>query len=129
MNPEPAIAANIERRWHKRFKAKGHAFAVITTPDSVELCHIIDISSTGLSFRYFADSPELNDEFQKISILFSENFYLEGVPAQSVSDRKIDTKLPHIIKMRRRGIKFGDLDKEQISQIQYFIRHNTAGIC
>ncbi|MFC1523783.1 hypothetical protein ACFL6N_03225, partial [Thermodesulfobacteriota bacterium] len=117
----------VERRWQKRYLAKGHTFAVVSTTDSLELCHLIDISMNGLSFRYFADSPELTSELNEVSILFGNDFFLENIPSKTVSDAQIESQLPSIIKMKRRGIKFGKLNDEQRSMLEYFIKHNTIG--
>ena len=116
----------VEQRKQKRFKVKDRAFAVLG-PDALKLCHMIDISKGGLSFRYFIDSEELAEEIFELGVLFGDDFYLEKIPARVISDNVIenDSHFSTVI-MRRRGVQFGDLSSRQKEQIDYFIKHNTT---
>jgi len=117
----------VEQRKHKRYLVKDRAFAVLG-PDALKLCHMIDISKGGLSFRYFIDSEELAEELFDLGILYGDDFYLEKIPARVVSDNVIENNsyFSSII-MKRRGIQFGDLTRRQKEQLEYFIENNTTG--
>ena len=115
----------VEQRKHQRYRVKDRSFAVLG-PDAVRLCHLIDISKGGLSYRYFADSNELSGESSELDILCGEEFYLEKVPTLVVSDVMLDAESPFgSLDMRRRGIQFGELTAKQIEQVDYFIEQNT----
>jgi len=117
----------VEQRKHKRYLVKDRAFAVLG-PDALKLCHMIDISKGGLSFRYFIDSEELAEELFDLGILYGDDFYVEKIPARVVSDNVIENNsyFSSII-MKRRGIQFGDLTRRQEEQLEYFIENNTSG--
>jgi hypothetical protein len=114
-----------EQRKHKRYMVKERAFAVLG-PESVRLCHLIDISRGGLSFRYFAENEDMKDEITELDILCGEEFYLEKIPARAVSDWQLPPDLPFgSLGMRRRGMQFGELTSTQLEQIKHFIENNT----
>ena len=114
-----------EKRKHKRFLVKDRTF-VMLGPDATQLCHVVDISRGGLSFRYFIESKKLFDEYMELGILSGDNFYLENISVQNISDREIknESSFSSII-MRRRGIKFDHLTPFQESQLEHLLRNNT----
>lgn len=115
----------IEQRKHKRYLVKNRAFAVLG-PEAVRLCHLIDISRGGLSFRYFADTDDLTGEISVLDILCGENFYIEKIPARGVSDWLLPPDLPFgSLAMRRRSVQFGELSVGQAEQVENFIKNNT----
>ena len=115
----------VEQRKHQRYRVKDRSFAVLG-PDAVRLCHLLDISKGGLSYRYFADNNELSGESSELDILCGEEFYLEKIPTLVVSDVMLDAESPFgSLDMRRRGIQFGELTAKQIEQVDYFIERNT----
>ena len=97
----------VEQRKHKRYKVTKRAFAVLG-PEAVKLCHLIDISKGGLSFRYFVDTSDTEEQLQELDILGGEDFYLEKVPVRVVSYMILKDDSPFSsIAMRRRGVQFG----------------------
>jgi len=111
----------VEQRKHKRYKVTKRAFAVLG-PDAVKLCHLIDISKGGLSFRYFVDASDMEETANELDILGGEDFYLERVPIRVVSDMLLENDSPFSsIAMRRRGVQFGNLTPRQKEQVEYFI--------
>ena len=117
----PIPSQTVEQRKHKRYKVMKRAFAVLG-PEAVKLCHLIDISKGGLAFRYFVDSNGLAEEMDNLDILGGEDFYLEKVPVQVVTDMALKDESPFSsIAMRRRGVKFGQLTPKQMEQVDYFI--------
>jgi hypothetical protein len=114
----------VEQRKHKRHKVTKRAFAVLG-PEAVKLCHLIDISKGGLSFRYFVDTNDSGERLQELDILGGEDFYLEKVPVRVVSDMVLKDNSPFSsIAMRRRGVEFGPLTPKQREQVDYFIENS-----
>jgi len=115
----------VEQRKHKRYKVTKRAFAVLG-PDAVKLCHLIDISKGGLSFRYFVDTNGMEETVFELDILGGEDFYLERVPIRVVSDILLEDDSPFSsIAMRRRGVQFGTLTQRQKEQVEYFISDSS----
>jgi hypothetical protein len=118
----------VERRTYRRFKVKHPAFVVFNTQPT-RLGEILDISMNGLSFRYMVDSEEVVNQSRDLDILFGDDdFYLDRLPFSTVSDRLSDNGLPFsTMIMRRRGVRFGDLNDHQRGKLEYFIENNTNG--
>ncbi len=114
-----------EKRRHKRYRVKERSFAVLG-PDAVKLCHILDISKTGLSFKYFVDSDEPIVDDIELGILRGDDFYLENIPAKIISDELIvNSSSFNTVVMKRRGVQFGTLSPKQEEEVEYFIENNT----
>ena len=91
------------------------------------LGQILDISRGGLSFRYM-DNDMIGGEEELLTILSTDQqFYLVNIPFQTVSDFAL-TNVPSFssIVMRRRCVRFKDLDEEQIRRLDEFIRKYAA---
>lgn len=117
----------VEKRKHPRFKVKDRSFAVLG-PDAARLCHMIDISRTGLAFRYFVDTDESQGGIMKLGILFGNDFYLENIPVRIVADTVVESFSPfNAAIMKRRGVEFGVLNSWQEKEIDFFIDNNTEG--
>ncbi|MFC1813745.1 PilZ domain-containing protein [Thermodesulfobacteriota bacterium] len=120
----------IERRNHKRFKVKDGAIVAIIrpNPDSSYICggKIINISKGGIAFRYANRNDESNKPFE-LSILFSRGLvsftYLANVPFKCtwISDATDNSSFNHL-KIMHRGVQFGDMIPNQISQLDIFIQ-------
>lgn len=88
----------------------------------------------GISFFYY-DGEEWTNKSSEIFKLFGEDFYMENVPLEIISDFKIVDKDHPIYKamgntaegrkIRRRGVKFGKLTVEQKEQLEKFIKTNV----
>ena len=113
-----------DRRRAKRFRVWGKAVAVVRP----YLIHgnpvgpINDISLGGLSFSYFA-SDETTQELPELDVcLQDEGFCLCKIPFETVSDFAVaELRGFRPIGLRRRGVQFGDLSEEQMSQLKYFM--------
>lgn len=118
----------IERRKYRRFKVKHPAFVVFNTQPT-RLGEILDVSMSGLSFRYMVDSEEVVNQSRELDILFGDDdFYLDRMPFSTVSDRLSNNGLPFsTMIMRRRGVEFGEINETQKEQLEYFIENNTSG--
>ena len=117
----------VERRTHKRFYVRDDTFALFGS-HSAKVGQIVDISKSGLAFRYVAGAVESNGSFE-IDIFLSDNsFYLEKIPVQTISDLETANETPSIsTKTWRRGMQFGVLTQNQTSEINYFITNHTTG--
>jgi hypothetical protein len=117
----------IERRKHKRFKVQYGAFAVFQS-NVKKLGQIIDISRSGLAFRYIANGERFKGS-DELDILLADNyFHLEKIPFRAISDFGIAGEIPfNSITTRRCGVRFGELRESQISGIEYFINNHTFG--
>lgn len=113
-----------ERRRHKRYQVREQALAI----NSFAIGQITDISFGGLSFKYISKESG-KKELTELDIFLSDNdFYLEGIPIEPVSDRATPNASPFsTIVIRRCGIKFGKLSPNQLSKLEYFIQHYTTG--
>lgn len=122
-------------RKNKRHFVELGAFAVFSDDDSVIPGQVVDISMGGISFFYY-DGEEWTNESSEIFKLFGEDFYMENVPLEIVSDFKIVDEDHPIYKemghksrgekIRRRGVKFGKLTDEQKEQLEKFIKTNVV---
>ncbi len=118
----------VERRRHTRFQAYEGALAAPRTHHR-KLWQIVDISKGGLAFRYIP-SDENSKGSSELDILPRHTrFSLEKIPFRIVSDYKISNEHPSTdLSLRRRGVQFGELTHEQVSQLEYFIQNHTLGV-
>lgn len=138
----------MERRNHQRYGVKPGTFAVLRST-SIELSkikdmsmgeiafavikskpikmgQIINISTDGLAFHYIDRQAGSNSLF-KMDILFAKDaFYLDRLLFKPVFDIEIKTEIPlNTFVIRKCGVKFGELDQRQRSQLEYFICNHT----
>lgn len=115
-----------ERRNHTRFKTKPGAYTVFSAR-SIIPGRINDISLGGLCFSY-VEGEEWYHESSELDILFGDDdFYLDKIPFETVSDTVIENESPYSqIIMRRCGVKFGQMTPEQLEQLKHFITQNTV---
>jgi len=117
----------VDKRKHTRFRSQDLAFAAFGSHIK-EIGQIIDISMGGLAFRYIADGDQLNESRELEIYLANNGFHLEKVPFNTISDFELTSEFPlSSIRMRRRGMQFGELLQTQVSQLEYFIQNHTVG--
>ena len=116
-----------EQRQHKRYTTREDAFAVLNANDS-KIGQIKDISMGGLAIHYIANGTKSRAS-SFLDILLADNgFYLEKVPFKSISDFEIPNEFAFSsLKMKRHGVKFGQLTQRQVSQLEDFLRNYTTG--
>ncbi len=130
MNP-PINGQGVERRKQKRYRIKTGAFAAVGLP-STQNCLILDISMSGLAFRYFEGATYVKELGQnklgKLEIFLTDKgFYLSKMPFNTVYDAKVEREMPLAsITMRKRGVRFGKLTRKQTSQLENFIQNHTT---
>jgi hypothetical protein len=95
----------VERRKHKRFQVDNGALVLLGWYCE-KVGRIIDISKGGMAFRYTPTEEEQNGS--DLAIVLSEtNFYLDDVPAKTISDLEIaDGISATTVTPRRRGVHF-----------------------
>lgn len=127
-----------EHRNHPRYNIDLGSFAVFRRDQSVLPGLVADISKGGLAFFYHQDENWPDNDSERF-YLFGEEFNVENVPLITTNDMKItDTKHPvhrilaaqksGPIDIRRRGVKYGDLTRQQQDDIEALISeyHNVA---
>ncbi len=118
-----------ERRKHKRIPIKTGVFAMIG-PKSSQKCIVLDISMGGLSFRYYEGADQItkeigDDKSGKIDITaVGKDFHISNIPFKSIYDHEQKSDMPvESLKIRKRGVVFGDLTRQQKAKLEGFI-HN-----
>lgn len=107
----------VERRRHKRFKAKSGSFK----SEKIE-GEIIDISMGGFSFSYVDNGKWTDESFDVGMLLGEKDLCIEEIPLKIISDCAINRGLSIT---RRCGVKFGTLTSKQLAQLEYYIWANT----
>jgi hypothetical protein len=122
-----------ERRKHERFKVKNGAIAMIrplkAPVTTQKYCQIINISKGGLAYRYIIRNGESNKPV-KLDVLFIQDsicsVYLKDVSSKTVWVSHIDSKTSFSrATIKERGIQFGEMMPNQISQLDRYIKKCT----
>ena len=108
-------------RKHQRFKAMGRALVLVNHGPEALPYHIVDISEGGLSFRYLGHKLP-NSEIDTISLYHDYELIVGDIPIQAVSDFRLRDNL---VPVRRGSVSFGELNQEQLSQLETFIQNYT----
>ncbi|MBW2108002.1 MAG: hypothetical protein JRI36_04955 [Deltaproteobacteria bacterium] len=117
-----------DRRKHRRLQLKGDGVALLRTAstESTIVGEIMDISEDGVAFRYIGASGASDGSSELSLVSADHSFYLGSLPIHTVSDIEM-AKIPFgAISTRRRGLKFGNLGKNQRFALRHFIRNYTA---
>jgi hypothetical protein len=121
-----------KRKWD-RFKIKGGAIVMLQKPRMInlgkpkliELGPIVDISWGGIAIQYI-DSKDRQIDASEISISIPpDGIKLENIPFETVSDVEV-AELPDSKKIRRRSIKFGNMDQTQKVKLVNFLQNFTV---
>jgi hypothetical protein len=127
----------VERRKSKRFQVHSGTF-VILRPYFYKRGQIIDMGRGGLAFRYVTSEEMPSESFQLDSYLdiFSPEyqtsgahmvFGMERVPSKTISDFELARISFGSISQRRCSVEFGDLNRQQRSELEYFIQKYNLG--
>jgi len=120
------MGQRIDRRIHKRFKVREESFAFIEN-DSKILCKIKNISRGGVSLVTIANAEHIPELFDTDIFVTGRVFYLKDVPSKKISESYLDTKnLFSTFVKSRVGIEFGDLNQEQTSQLEVFLKNHAT---
>jgi signal transduction histidine kinase len=117
-----------DRRSDKRYSISGSSF-IMPASDSNVRFDMIDISKTGLSFRYYRNGEAVK-EFDKLSILTADNKFIMGdIGFKTVSDVELFEDFDSLdVSIRRRGIQFETLTPLQQKMLDHFIQNHTSGV-
>ena len=119
----------VEKRKFTRFKIKDLSFALLKSDSYEELGNIIDISKGGLAFQYLVGENQIKEAFELDIILASNDFHIKKLPCKTISDFEMTNKIYFSsLKMKRHSIKFGELDNNQKSELDYFIKQYTISV-
>jgi hypothetical protein len=101
------------------------AFAVLRDHVS-KVGQIMDISMSGLSFRYIVNGGSPDASFELDILLVGHGLCIEKVRFKKVSDFQIPNKSPFSpLLIRRCGVRFEELTLEQRSQLEDIIRKHA----
>jgi len=118
----------VERRRSKRYKAVEGAYAAIS-PNSHKLGQIIDISMSGLAFKYIdtkGDDANKQSPSEESIFLSSTGFYVGDLPFKTVSDNEVtDTPSFSAMKVRERHVQFTDLSFKQLFDLDHYLKNNV----
>ena len=114
--------ARVDRRHQKRFKVSEGVFVAMMHNGS-KLGQLRDISKMGLSFRYIEGEDDPGDFGELRIISRSEAFFFVKVPFKKINDFEIKSEFSfNLIKMRQMGVQFGNLNPEQLTRLDHYIR-------
>jgi c-di-GMP-binding flagellar brake protein YcgR len=115
-----------ERRQHERFEVPSLVIAV-PKRNAAQIARIVNISKGGMAVRYLDQNNWLGDA-NEIDILANSTFFMTEIPINIVRDFKIENEMSFsIINERQCCLQFGDLNAEQMDQVDRFILQYTGG--
>ena len=124
----------VDRRQHERFQVREGAFVVLRPRSPVLgqdidiVGQIVDISKSGLVLRYVSSQERSYESFELDIVLAGNGFRLNGVPVKTILDCQMaDGAASNSTTVRRRGVQFGTLTEQQLTQLERFIRDHTNG--
>jgi signal transduction histidine kinase len=116
-----------DRRMTKRYSTAGNSFIVPASDSNVRF-DMIDISKSGLAFRYYRNGETIK-EFDKLSIMASdEKIIMDDIGFKTVSDVELFEDFDSLdVSIRRRGVQFDSLTPLQQKMLDHFIQNHTSG--
>jgi hypothetical protein len=116
----------VERREHGRFRVEDGNFAVLS-PEFCVLGQILDISRSGLAFRYVASNVR-SHECAELKILKTDgSCSCDRIPFKTIWDCSMpqDFSLDSLT-LRHCGVQFGKLGDDRKFDLKYFIENYTT---
>jgi c-di-GMP-binding flagellar brake protein YcgR len=110
-----------EKRGEQRYRAMERALALMCGSPAELAYHIIDISKSGLAFRY-PGAKKPDGAITAIHLCYNDRLCVAEVAVTSVADRWIGSDLTEI---RRQSLSFGALSATQRQQLDRFIQLYT----
>ena len=134
--PQTKTISSSDQRENKRFTVHENTYALLKQPQYTELGKIIDISRTGISFLCINEGDWSENPFE-IDILLDntspnsqhDDAMLKDIPLQPIlySRNSLSVQDPSESMMKRCGVKFGELNREQQELINILIMRHTKG--
>ena len=119
-----AEAEMVEKRQYKRVQVPKGVFVALKS-DHVEVGQVVDMSLTGLGFRYVPHYVPSNGP-SELLIFSSGNAYLYKIPFKAVWDKELKG-VPFNSATRRCGVQFGKLAPLHAFQLEYLIQKYNTG--
>jgi len=121
-----------EQRKHSRHDVELGTFAVFSKNGDIIPGQVVDISMGGIAFYYF-EGEEWSGKTSEVYDLFGENFHLDNVTLELISDYTIvadDHPIYEVMgqvqpgskKIHRRSAKFKNLNNEQKTKVEEFLK-------
>ena len=116
-----------DQRQHKRYDISNSAFALLKWNGSEVLGSIKDISTGGLCLSHIDENENL-EALSKVTVkLISEKICYENFVGRSIWSAKEEGGFTSaMVRMKRRGIEFGQLNDELQLQLKDFIASLTT---
>ncbi len=112
-----------ERRQHDRSTVKNGALAV-SSSIYPKRGHIQNLSRGGLAFFYVGTKFWDNESFKLNIKSIGNGFFLDDIEVKIISDTEVKYEKPMgEIAIRKLGVKFNDLTRNQALQIEYLIQN------
>ena len=119
-----------ERRESLRLRPKAATFVALR-PEFSKLGKLLDINRSGLCFQYVSKGESVETPAAlNIDMFVSNNgYYLPNIPCRMVYDEKLKREMDFVmgLEYRRCGLRFDQLDKEQMDQLNLYLQEHTAG--
>jgi hypothetical protein len=139
-----------DRRRHKRYSLNHRVFAIVRSDahaldridhmskgtlgmaiiksNPMRMGEILDISRSGLSFRYIATNRTLTSPCEMDILCSDGDYHLTRLPIQTVEDTFIAPESPfEVLKMKRLTVKFGGLTNRQKSKLNQLLEDISTG--
>lgn len=116
----------VERRKYKRFRVQDGNFAALS-PEFYVVGQILDISRSGLAFRYVASTARAH-ECAELKILKTDgSFSCDRIPFKAIWDRSMPQSFAlDSVTLRHCGVQFGELGDDRKFDLKYFIDNHTT---
>jgi len=115
----------VERRKDERFQTGKNTYAVLRARGS-KLGRVIDISKGGLAFRYVSVGERLKGPLELDLLSHQYDYRIDKIPIKIITDLEVANKKAFkSTTLKRVGVQFGKLTREQKSKIEHFIRDHA----
>jgi c-di-GMP-binding flagellar brake protein YcgR len=116
----------VERRKDERFQTRKNTYAVLRARGS-KLGRVIDISKGGLAFRYVSVGERLKGPLELDLLSHQYDYRIDKVPIKIITDLELANKKAFkSTTLKRVGVQFGKLTREQKSKIEHFIKDHAV---
>ena len=117
-----------ERRESVRLRPKEATFVALR-PEFVKLGKLLDINRSGLCFQYISkgDSVDVSLSHHIDMFVGNNGYYLPNVPCKMIYDEKIKRNMTVVmgLEYRRCGLKFDPLSRQQMVQLELYLKEHT----
>jgi hypothetical protein len=116
----------VERRKDERFQTGKNTYAVLRARGS-KLGRVIDISKGGLAFRYVSVGERLKGPLELDLLSHQYDYRIDKIPIKIITDLELANKKAFkSTTLKRVGVQFGKLTREQKSKIEHFIKDHAV---